>query len=261
MRQHILLFGYGLAARRFVVTLVVQSLVRYPDWQRGILFLWLFGAILALIVIVLLTILHVGMNGRFRKMIDLGKKAKDKTHRGNMQRNGHHGLDSTGMCKEGYNHDQKDVCRHVETQAQGFGGTILVVKVNDAVQTARFHHAPWNPKTRPKDDKHVRKDDVYPVGLISKDGLVGKFAMHSQQEIKMMQIGIMIKFIGKTVMGVRMLVLPQNGIFNQGHGPNSPFVDCRKTTDGKMARIMPQGTHEPSKDGKEKRTPNVPLVP
>lgn len=77
--------------------------------------------------------------------------------------------------------------------------------------------------------------------------------MDAKQDIKMMQVGIVFKVVGMTVMSVRVLMLPHDGIAQKRHGPNTHVVhDRMMTADGKVTGIVTQGTNEPTKDGQTK---------
>jgi hypothetical protein len=67
-----------------------------------------------------------------------------------------------------------------------------------------------------------------------------------------MQIWITIEFIGMRVMSIGVLMLPQNGIAQKGHGPNTNIIDKWDVRYCKVPSVMAQCTNQPAEDSKEK---------
>jgi hypothetical protein len=87
-----------------------------------------------------------------------------------------------------------------------------------------LNHAPWNPNGSSKHNEEIGKHDARKIRLTFVNAFVWKRFVNPQQHFKMMQIWIVIKVIGKGMMGTRVLMLPQDGVANHGHAPNTPFI-------------------------------------
>ncbi len=81
--------------------------------------------------------------------------------------------------------------------------------------------------------------------------LVADLSVDPQEQIKVMQIRILAVFVRVRMMPIRVLVLPQNRVANEKHGPDAPFVDPGCSTGGKVTGIVSQGPHQPTGNGKE----------
>ncbi len=132
--------------------------------------------------------------------------------------------------------------------------------LNDTVQKARLHHIQWNPDACTKHHKGICKEYIRPEPLILVVALLLDTPMNTQQQIKVMQIWIMIVVVGVTVMRIRVLVLPHDGIAQQGHAPKTNVIDKRRSGRCKVASIVPKGTNQPPKDSKQKGANQTPLM-
>ena len=83
--------------------------------------------------------------------------------------------------------------------------------------------------------------------------------MDPKERDKMVQIRVMIKGIGMTVMSVRMLMLPHDGVAQKGHGPHTAIIDPRRSAGRVMASIMTESSHQPAKNSQKETSQNTSL--
>ena len=83
--------------------------------------------------------------------------------------------------------------------------------------------------------------------------------MYTKEGGKVVQIWIVIERIGMTVMRKRVLVLPQDWIAQERHGPYRHVVDPGSSAGGEMARIVAQRAHQPSKHGQQETSQDASL--
>ena len=62
-----------------------------------------------------------------------------------------------------------------------------------------------------------------------------------------MQIRIVVEVISMAVVGKGMLMLPHNGITQEGYSPQTYIVEEGDTAGCKMSRIVTEASNEPSK--------------
>jgi hypothetical protein len=68
----------------------------------------------------------------------------------------------------------------------------------------------------------------------------------TKELLEVVQVGVPVKLVREGMVTVCVLMLPQDGVANEEHGPNAPFVDPWDSTGSEMAGIVPQRPHEPT---------------
>jgi hypothetical protein len=119
-----------------------------------------------------------------------------------------------------------------------------------------LQHAQWNPNTSAKNDERISHNDKPKYSLVSVNAIVLEVSMHPEQGIKVMQVGIVSKFVGKGMMGVRVLVLPQHGVGQQTHTPDTDIINPGCPTHGKVTCIVTRRSNQPSSNSQSETTEN-----
>lgn len=153
------------------------------------------------------------------------------------------------MDKKGPYHENTDVGQQMGPHSQCSKWALAIGPFDHSVYSTFLDHGHWDPETGTEAHKTIGKDDVRQVGLVLVNIGSLESSVNAQERDKMVQIGVMIKGIGVAVMGVRMLVLPHDGIAQKGHGPHSPVVDPRLSARGVVASIVAESSYQPAEYG------------
>ena len=157
-------------------------------------------------------------------------------------------------CEEWNKHNDRDVSHHVCYHPESSERSMSVGKLHNSIEKPCLQQIEWNPQARSEDNKGIGKHNKWPVALVFVIVVLLYSTMNTKQQVKMMQIRIMIKFVGMAVVRIGVLVLPHDGIAQQRHAPNTDIIDQRTTRGRKVAGIMAQGANQPTKDSKQKGT-------
>ena len=84
--------------------------------------------------------------------------------------------------------------------------------------------------------------------------------MNTQQQVKVVQIWIVVVFVGVAVVRVSVLVLPHDGVTEQRHAPKTNIVYEGISRGCKMSSIVAECTYEPPEDSKKTGPDKTPLA-
>ena len=70
--------------------------------------------------------------------------------------------------------------------------------------------------------------------------------MHAKQRRKVMQVGIVVELVGMRVMCECVLMLPHDGVTQEGHAPYASIVNERHSTDAVVTSVVTQSAQKPA---------------
>lgn len=191
-------------------------------------------------------------------MIDLGENSEDPACSSDMGQDCQCSLPPMFVDKKRPNQDSTGVQHPVRVHTVS-SVPVPIRPVNNAVQCTILDHTPWYPNAGTEHDKKIRKENIDAMGLVLVDFLVPKLSMNPKECGEMVKVRVVVNIICVTVVGERVLMLPQDWVAQQAHGPHANVIYRRVATGGKVPSVVTKASQQPTKDGKGETTKDATL--